>query len=296
MPHASSTDDLRCVACGSVAGKYRDLWERDRTFRLWTCGTCGTESWKATGTGVGDPSHSEYWDLQRFESYEHTDVVEEYRARYDLLGALTGLSNAELRKRSIADWGGGIGNLATWATELGAADVTVLDTDDRALHIARGRGLSTCLVDDLPVDRVFDVIFAIDVIEHVIDPSAFLASLDAHLRPGGVIVLETPNSGFWMRSIARHEKIPVVGPKLRHFLYYYEHKHYFSIMGLATLGAASGFSVQHVRLANSPRSKIAAAAFPGTSKAQNVLKSSTGLLLAAVGRRNKVWIALGKGQ
>ncbi len=296
MSLASSADDPRCVACGSGTGEYQDLWERDHAFRLWTCGACGTESWKPTGVGVGDPSHSEYWDLQRFESYEHSDVVEEYRARYGQLGALTGLSIAELRGCSVADWGGGIGNLAKWASELGVDDVTVLDTDDRALDIARRRGLSTCLVDDLAVDRVFDVIFAIDVIEHVIDPSDFLAGLDAHLRPGGVIVLETPNSGFWMRSIARHERIPVAGARLRHFLYYYEHKHYFSVMGLATLGAASGFSVRDVRLANSPRSKIAAAAFSGTSTSQELLKSATGLLLAAIGRRNKVWIALGKSR
>ncbi len=283
------------MACGSKDGAFADLWEQDRTYRLWSCGVCGTESW-ARVADDGDTKPSEYWDLQRFESYEGHDVVSEYRERYDRLGAMTSLSPAQLAECRIADWGGGIGNLASWAKEIGANDVTVLDTDDRALAVARDRGLETCLVDDLGPDRVFDVIFAIDVIEHVVDPAAFLDQLRDHLSPAGSIVLETPSSQFWMRALGRREQPPVLGEKLRHYLYYFEHKHYFSTTGLIALSRSREMQVHSTCLVGSPRSKIAAAVVHGDSGLRRAARSLVALGLAGVGRHNKIWISLVRAQ
>jgi 2-polyprenyl-3-methyl-5-hydroxy-6-metoxy-1,4-benzoquinol methylase len=268
-----------------------DLWEEGGAYRLWRCGVCRTESWKPTvNDGVTAPS--EYWDLQRFESYEGHDVISEYRARYDRLGAMTSLTPQQLAETRIADWGGGIGNLATWAKELGATDVLVLDTDDRALAIARDRGLKTCLVDSLGPDQVFDVIFAIDVIEHVVDPGAFLNHLRGRLSPDGVIVLETPSAQFWMRSLARREQPPILGKKLRRYLYYFEHKHYFSVSGLIALARSCELQVNACQLVGSPRSKIAAAVVHGDSMLRRGVRSVVSVCLAVVGRRNKIWICL----
>lgn len=281
-----------CVACGSYGGGLGHLYEQDGAFRLWRCTRCGTESWVPTDITADTLGHSEYWDLQRFESYEQDDVVEEYRSRYDRLGELTGLSSGELRKCRLADWGGGIGNLASWATDLGVSDVTVLDTDVRALDVAARRGIATVEVDRLDPHERFDLIFAIDVIEHVVAPADFLDSLARHLEPGGIVVLETPNSGFWMRHLGRREYLWYVGPRLRHYLYYYEHKHYFSVKGLTELAHSCGFEVRQTRLVGSPRSKIAASAFPGTHWFQRALRQLTSIGLAALGRRNKIWMSL----
>lgn len=42
-------------------------------------------------------------------------------------------------------------------------------------------------------DDRFDLVFALEVIEHMIDPAAFLSRIKAVLRPGGHVVISTPN-------------------------------------------------------------------------------------------------------
>jgi SAM-dependent methyltransferase len=43
----------------------------------------------------------------------------------------------------------------------------------------------------------FDHVFASEVIEHIADTAPFLAELHRLARPGGMLVLSTPNSAFW---------------------------------------------------------------------------------------------------
>jgi SAM-dependent methyltransferase len=44
------------------------------------------------------------------------------------------------------------------------------------------------------VDGPFDVVTAFQVLAHVVDPDAFVAELADRLRPGGLLVVETPNA------------------------------------------------------------------------------------------------------
>ncbi len=48
--------------------------------------------------------------------------------------------------------------------------------------------------EDLAFKQEFDVALSFQVIEHLHDTSAFLASLTAAVRPGGIILLTTPNA------------------------------------------------------------------------------------------------------
>lgn len=71
-----------------------------------------------------------------------------------------------------------------------------IDTDKKMIQICRGRGLqveeNTLEKQNYP-DNTFDAITAKHVIEHVYDPVGFLSECLRILKPGGYLVLLTPN-------------------------------------------------------------------------------------------------------
>lgn len=54
------------------------------------------------------------------------------------------------------------------------------------------------------LDR-FDVVTAFDIVEHVFEPLQFLESLTPLLRPGGLLVLSTPDTGHLLRALMGRE-------------------------------------------------------------------------------------------
>jgi 2-polyprenyl-3-methyl-5-hydroxy-6-metoxy-1,4-benzoquinol methylase len=75
-----------------------------------------------------------------------------------------------------------------------------VDVDPRAIEICRSRykvgHFDQCEDYSLPTaDDQFDVVFATEVIEHVLDTSRWLKELIRVTRPGGRIQLSTPNYG-----------------------------------------------------------------------------------------------------
>jgi 2-polyprenyl-3-methyl-5-hydroxy-6-metoxy-1,4-benzoquinol methylase len=52
----------------------------------------------------------------------------------------------------------------------------------------------------------FDVIFMFHVIEHILDPSEFISMLYRYLKPGGILVMETPTYDTLSYKILRHRE------------------------------------------------------------------------------------------
>jgi SAM-dependent methyltransferase len=75
-----------------------------------------------------------------------------------------------------------------------------------AAEAAQARGLDVRVggLDAVPADRMFDCIVGAHVIEHVYDPRAFVGELMTRLRPGGRVILGTPDMGSaWRRLMGR---------------------------------------------------------------------------------------------
>jgi len=111
-----------------------------------------------------------------------------------------------LEGRRALDVGCGAGLLAEPLARLGA-EVTAIDPAEELIAAARTHAAGQELTIDYrvaPVEAVegaFDLITAMEVIEHVAEPQAFLGALAARLAPGGLLVLSTPNATGWSRLL-----------------------------------------------------------------------------------------------
>jgi len=66
--------------------------------------------------------------------------------------------------------------------------------------------------------RQFDVVTAFDIIEHTLDPAAFLDDIGRVLAPGGLLVVSTPDTGHWLRGIMGN-RWPMLQPFQHTFLF-----------------------------------------------------------------------------
>ena len=108
-------------------------------------------------------------------------------------------------KRAL-DVGCGAGLLAEPLARLGAK-VTAVDAAPELIEVARAHAAAAGLSIDYravgveALDGAYDLVTAMEVIEHVADPAAFVAALAARLAPGGLLILSTPNRTAWSRLL-----------------------------------------------------------------------------------------------
>ncbi len=97
-------------------------------------------------------------------------------------------------------------NTAELAQIVRAQKVIGLDYNSKALMQASARKIIPLQADlnhHIPLaESSVDVIVATDVLEHLIDPYTFVGEMYRVLRPGGYIVLDTPNLASWHNIFA----------------------------------------------------------------------------------------------
>jgi SAM-dependent methyltransferase len=107
---------------------------------------------------------------------------------------------------------------------------------DRAPADLAGR-IQKCYFGEETVSKPFDLITAFHVLEHVVDPAAFLGRCRHCLKPGGVLVIEVPDF-----DVARTRLRDKPTALLNHISPYY-HVHHFTLNGLDALLRRSGFKM-----------------------------------------------------
>ena len=160
-----------------------------RTLTLWRCRRCS----------FGFADADELRELSAL--YEHVDD-EEYAATQDtrtlqMRGVLRAGLEAQPLAHGALDVGAGAGALLAEASRLGLVAVGV-EPNATFVQLARAAApdaevLQGTFPHPALVGRVFDLVFVVDVIEHVAEPVALLAAAARALAPGGALVVVTPD-------------------------------------------------------------------------------------------------------
>lgn len=138
--------------------------------------------------------------------YESIDVVWGVARTPRLVKTLQILS--QYRARRILDLGCGAGDICVEIGKLtGARELYGADISQRAVDMAKTKGITAIRVDldneNLPFEsKSFDIILALEIIEHLVDPDHLLLEMKSLLNPGGKVVVSTPNLAWWLNRIA----------------------------------------------------------------------------------------------
>ena len=111
-----------------------------------------------------------------------------------------------LTGKNALDVGCGAGLLAEPLARLGAK-VTAVDAAPELIEVAKAHAEGQGLAIDYRATGVeevggkFDLVTAMEVVEHVADPQQFIDSLAARIAPGGLMILSTPNRTAWSKLL-----------------------------------------------------------------------------------------------
>jgi SAM-dependent methyltransferase len=134
-----------------------------------------------------------------------------YRARRQVLAELIRREARPPANAKILEIGCGTGHNLAMLGQFGHVDGLELDDEARALSERRlGRTVMSAPLPELAgvPERHYDLIGAFDVIEHIEDDRAALASIAGRLKPGGKFVMAVP-AHQWMWSahdVVNHHK------------------------------------------------------------------------------------------
>ena len=156
--------------------------------------------------------------------------------RLNRIGACLEQANFQAGSPRLLDIGCSLG-FTVEAAAAGGWDAQGVDISPEAVDFCRQRQLDCRLTAALELpfeDGRFDVLTAWHVIEHVADVARALAEWRRVLRPGGLLVLETPDASCLT--------VRLLGARYRRF-WKREHVYVFSPQNLAAIAQSAGLEI-----------------------------------------------------
>ncbi|MCC3404116.1 MAG: class I SAM-dependent methyltransferase [Microcoleus sp. PH2017_10_PVI_O_A] len=162
-----------------------------------------------------------------------------------LLEMLATLQDASPTKLRVLDLGCGNGSLSHVIAEHGC-EVVGVDTSAPGIAISR-QSFPECQfiqadiyeLPDTDMLNSFDVVLALEVIEHLLYPKELAKNAKLCLKPGGVLIIYTPYHGYLKNLI-----LAVLGKLDKHFAVLWDNGHIkiFSLNTLTQLLTAEGYT------------------------------------------------------
>jgi len=165
------------------------------------------------------------------------------KRRNDVLGFVL-RNNIQLENKQILEVGSNVGEFLSGIKSYNPSCMDAIELDganQKALenicdNVIIGNAEKT---DQIPYDK-YDIIFMLDVLEHFIDPIAFINNLSAKMKKGGVVIVSLPNHSHWR----------IILSLLRDEMYYqksgpldYTHYHFFTHKTLLDFMKETNFKI-----------------------------------------------------
>jgi 2-polyprenyl-3-methyl-5-hydroxy-6-metoxy-1,4-benzoquinol methylase len=180
-----------CMVCGKRM-RPRKTW-------LWRCPACRLLL-STLPAGAGTVAIDNLDTLRRSN----------FEILLDRVGKIVPLSG-----KTVLEVGCSTGLFLAAATQRGAI-VTGLEPEKEKADLARAKGFTVIdgfFPDALNPEQRFDLIFFNDVFEHLPDPAAALRACEKHLGPGGLLIINLPDSdGVFYKTANLLDRIGMAMP------------------------------------------------------------------------------------
>lgn len=233
------------------------------------CEICNTNSWKplyegkirsgsfgsfednavvgiCSGCGVGRLAESNSISSKAYETKEYRDTLGQGLNVSDFfdhadpvqIHHLSSIGNYSFRNKIVADIGCGAGSFSDHISGL-AEKIIAIEPTEMYHKSLRERGYEVySYTKDAISTRSGSIDFAIttQVIEHVENPVVFLSDIFNLLKPGGTLVIATPNKNDIMLKLLPDE--------FSSFYYRKVHRWYFDNKSLSQSAIRAGFNIE----------------------------------------------------
>jgi SAM-dependent methyltransferase len=259
-----------CPVCGSERREVR--FRLHEPYAVARCTPCGVHYLYPRLTEAAMQEvyrESSYYEGGTCGYADTSYAAQESALRATFKRLLRNLARRELTGGDLLEIGCGYGYLLDEARSLFDRRVGT-EFSAQGTEIARKTGAEVFVggIEQVPRERKFDCVVAIQVIEHVYEPLIFIKQLANHTKSGGHIVIATPDIGGALRkAMGRHWpsfKVP-------------EHVLYFDFWTLSSLMHQA--ELTNVRRLPYPH------AFP-----LGLLTAKFGVTMPPVFARRKVWV------
>ncbi len=278
MPTTPTADRIQCVACRAR------LTQRDslpaaptaaaRYVQCRRCGSMQLHPLPARETNQAFETEETALRMAAIDDRRLTYL----RRRLALLCPPSSPPQPPATRPRLLDVGCSTGRLMGLASHSGWDPTGIEMSEPLAAEARRHQPGSTIKVGDIMQIDVtalppFDAVVALDVIEHVLDPDEFLRRLHGLLRPGGQLLLQTPN----VRSL----RARLHGPRWNMLIPEY-HFHLYSPKGLTLALERAGFSNIRTSTASGSGTETGAAAAAARAKELLLNQCALGNALVAI--------------
>jgi SAM-dependent methyltransferase len=201
-----------CRICGGRSNSVGTVYGRfsQRDYHLARCPACGYAFIVDPWLDYAEIYNDRYYAGQgadplvdyRFELEHPKDSIRVYE--WDGIATLIAdLAGGPEPSRRWLDYGCGNGCLVRHLRDRGAAEAFGFD-EGSIVTEAKAQGIPMLDTDDLDTQAgAFDVVTAIEVIEHTLDPVTELRRMRRLLRPGGVLFLTTGNAQPYAERLSK---------------------------------------------------------------------------------------------